>query len=376
MFPVFFDKDIFGSAPEWKSQGRPKITPIYSRNYVQPVFGEFDGDLFFIPYHQDFILVEGIESPLGGSEKGWENDYSLCVNPAQWDEKNLQLMVDVDPDLADKVYVLSDPRGDVRRKRAIKHFADSLNQWGEGKIVGSAQGFMGGDTLKVLEDGRAYLDHFSFIFTQRHPAKARVIGGDMEVTYTFISGDQLVEKTEKLSLRRGEHIPDLSGCEGHYQVFKAVTVPELMAQAQQILNSPLELPQLPKANPIEKGYPEAVLPQEVEIRGGGHNDSYWTRREMAVALGYEVKPGSDYRSRTGSTMSVVMIRSLEISNDPDKALEQLKGINGYIAGVDLKTSVLWVKPENLGRVIGREGTKIKIIQRVTRRHWEVKPLRS
>lgn len=406
VFPLDFAKPT-EHAVAWDEAGRPAktaLTPIYTRNTVSTRIAVMTGGLIIKPFHQELILVDGIESPIGEPQEGWREDGS-SVNPAKWAEPSesgpeatIALAYDVDPDLAEKIretvetfrpqYQGLTGAEEVRGLR-VNH---ALNKTFEDfckRIPAHEGAVLVEDTdrhewsLRRLADGR-------IVFNLRWgwgsvAVPCRVENG--EVTYSTADDGVTQERVQKLpekkycDSRRGEKCPsNAKYCPGHELPIPTVDSREyrewldelktrLSSTRVEAENAPL-VPLMPaeRKNRDRKPLPQK-FPQQLSIAHSAgtlanqSNIDHWydCAVALAVALGYK-QVGRESSSRTGRSRSSEWML-------PGGA--DIKSLVPEATRIDEQRGIIVVPKTKMGIVIGTRGARINSIRELTGRNWQL-----
>lgn len=385
MFPAYFDNRIVTDAQEWLAAGKPELTPIYIRNLVKVGYNTYTGDISFSAAHQNFMLVDGVESPIDEPSSNWVSDYAFCVNSAKWpelaelkDEKGLKVLAAVDPTLPGRTQRLIETNEEkirsIRRDHAAREVFDHF-KWPdteEAKTEIKSTGSFDRSTIMVkgTKEGGIFYNESWHIMPARYekPKAGESWGSVVRLGLGTAGGDDplhVSEFSQTFSLPTGTRLP--ADMDQKFAERKAELEAAVEGAKSQAYAGPVHI-QFPTAQPLEKGYPKASLPPTLTVRFGGWvkrteaavSNRYQRRQEMAFALGYIMV----HQDQGGHRESRETEFALPGGVDPKK-------VCSYITRVDSARGILYAYKQDVGRVIGTGGATIKRIQQLTLRRWQV-----
>jgi len=383
MFPVYFDGRIVNSPGDWFEQEKPELSPIYIRNRVKVSVSDYTGEAQFSAYHEEFILVEGVEAPMK-EDQNWVSDYPLVVNPAKWPDPQIEegrkLLASVDPTLpqrtADLIAANSDKMRKARRDGAARDALFAYHQKFEkkGRTIQPCGPYEKGSAV-LTEDGALFYSSGWSSVVARYEVEPSDGKWSPRKKVCFPAlyidserGLHVGESSETFSLPQDVQLPETVDTFYHQRMEGLKN--EVERAKAEAFAKPVEITFPLEVAPLEKGYPEAKLPAELTVsRGAGTLRStgsigrwYEAACRMAEALGYTST--SSYSSNTGRTAYTKYV--LVGQADP-------RSISRYITRVDESKGVLYAAKADIGRVIGTGGSNIKKIEQLTGRRWRIVP---
>ncbi len=430
-FPVHFNaQTLVHDASAWVDAEKPPVVAIYTRNRVSVGINRHSGQVVFSPIHDEFVLEDGLEATIVKGEKDWVAG-AACVNAATWphhwsgakeDEVDLGLMLRVDPTTADRVEtLLTEQADDIRKNRLSKAVKDAFDAWASQATAYGEEiaRVWPNDKVLLTQDGRLMYSASGGIGASQCRKICRVEGEnifrvDLDTNLEVHEFPQRVSLAAKdLARLRPDHDVE------YHRLAEELRV-TIAAAKERALSTPLGIT-FPAVDSLEQDYPQPKLPAKIELKtdGGVSRDRarlhqwYEDARNMLAALGYE-RVGRDYTSGSGASMSStwllkggisdpreVIPEIIEVDNQrgvivvpASKAglasgtnltkLEELTGrkwtvkskldpasISEYCIEIDERSDTLYVRKGYEGRVIGRQGSGIKDIERRTGRRWKV-----
>jgi len=412
MFPIRY-ADPIASAVDWDAAGRPpgtEMVPILTRNVVRPSFNRFTGRMHLYPMHVDFILVDGVESPMGDPVSGWA-DTDACINPAPWpapelapaDAALLSLCYEVDPDLPESIRAAIDAYGRedtssvareagygeglLRRVRIENALHTAYKEWCEELPARSGELLhkVGSHEIRRLSDGRTVYASTGWLYaTETSPLR---IAGRTATYITRVGTSAVLREFElpgKLYCNDGQDCPArnppaVKWCPGHHVPWTDVGPPDFDARLRDLQARLDAARRAAESEPVmpafsaerrsrDRKLPTQRLPSKLTIKwtrpGRSSPDTLWiyeVQKAFATALGYS-QVGREHVSGSGSTRSSEWVLKGQVD---------VASLVPEATSVDAQRGELRVPKAMVGKVVGFGGSRIRQIETLTGRKWRV-----